>query len=107
LQRWRRRYNTLRPHEALDDQTPQRCWRQSVRRRPACLPEVSYPCGAVLRRVGSNGEVCWRGARILAGWGLAGQTVRVQESEHEVAIFFAKHCVRRLALAQLRKRRML
>lgn len=107
LQRWRRRYNTVRPHEALDDQTPWRCWRPSVRRRPDCLPEVSYPAGAVLRRVGSNGEVCWRGSRILAGWGLAGQRVRVEESDHEVALFYATYCVRRLALTQLRKRRML
>jgi transposase InsO family protein len=107
LQRWRQRYNTLRPHEALGDQTPKRCWRPSRRHRPTRLPEVAYPAGAMLRLVGSNGEVCWRGARILAGWGLAGQTVRVEESEHELAIFFANHCVRRLAHNQLRKRRML
>lgn len=107
LRRWRRRYNTLRPHEALDDRTPRRCWRPSVRRRPAALPEVGYPAGSVLRRVGSKGEVCWRGAHILAGWGLAGQAVRVEEGDHELAIFYARHCVRRLALAQLCRGRML
>jgi transposase InsO family protein len=107
LDRWRRRYNTLRPHEALGDQTPQRCWHPSLRRRPEQLPEVVYPAGSVLRRVGSKGEVSWRSARILAGWGLAGQTVRVEEGEHEVAIYFARHCVRRLSLKQLRKRRTL
>jgi transposase InsO family protein len=107
LDRWRRRYNTLRPHEALDDQTPRRCWRPSLRQRPDKLPEVSYPAGSILRRVGTSGEVCWRGARILAGWGLAGQTVRIEDSEHDVSIYFVRHCVRRLAQAQLRKRRML
>jgi transposase InsO family protein len=107
LQLWRKRYNTVRPHEALNDRPPQRCWQPSVRRRPARLPEVAYPTGSVLRRVGTNGEACWRGSRILVGWGLAGQTVRVEETDHEVAIFFAKHCVRRLALKQLKPRRML
>jgi transposase InsO family protein len=107
LKRWRTRYNTLRPHEALNDLPPQRCWRPSLRRRPARLPEVAYPIGSVLRRVGSNGEACWKGSRILVGWGLAGQTVRVEEDEHEIAIYFAKHCVRRLSLTELRPRRML
>jgi transposase InsO family protein len=107
LQHWRKRYNTLRPHEALNDQPPLRCWRPSLRRRPPRLPEVVYPAGAVLRRVGANGDACWRGSRILVGWGLAGQTVRIEESDHELAIFYAKHCVRRLALAQLPSPRMI
>jgi len=52
LDHWRQCvYNPLRPHEALGDRPPLVRWRPSPRPRPATLPDVAYPPGAVLRKV--------------------------------------------------------
>ena len=73
LDHWRRCvYNPLRPHEALGDRPPLSRWRPSPRPRPAVLPAVEYPPGAVLRKVAGNGGIRWRKALILAGNGLVG-----------------------------------
>lgn len=98
LQQWRVQvYNTLRPHEALGDRPPITRFRISPRRRPDKIPDVEYPAGAVLRKVDALGAIRWRGSRIRAGLGLAGQFVRIEQRDHEVALFFAQHEIRCLA----------
>lgn len=100
-------YNALRPHEALADQPPARHWQASPRARPRSLPEVGYPEGAVLRKVSGVGDVRWRRYRILAGRGLVGQYVRIEEREHEVALFYAWKQIRTIAVASLQPGTML
>jgi transposase InsO family protein len=102
LDRWRRGvYNPLRPHEALGDQAPVTRWRPSSRCRPKELPAVIYPPGAILRRVGSNGLFEYRRGRILAGQGLAGEPVRVEESDGCVVVFYCSKEIRRIPLDNL------
>jgi len=94
-QNWRLHvYNTLRPHEALGDRPPLTRWRPSLRVRPATLPTVEYPTGSVLRKVGSSGEIYWNSFTILVGSGIAGHYVRVEDRDHEVALFFCSKCIR-------------
>jgi transposase InsO family protein len=100
-QRHRLTHNTLRPHEALGDLPPISRWRPSPRQRPQNLPEVEYPAGALLRKVGQVGEVRYRGCRILVGRGISGQLVRVEEREKEVALFYAWKQLRVIAYDQL------
>jgi transposase InsO family protein len=112
LEAWRVTYNTLRPHEALGDRPPATRWRPGPRVRPAVLPEVQYPAGSVLRRVGEVGDVRWRKYRILLGRGISGELVRVEEREGaegggEVAVYYAHKQVRVLATTQLAYDRML
>lgn len=103
LDRWRQAvYNPLRPHEAIGDQPPVTRWRPSPRRRPTVLPPVEYPPGSTLRRVGSNGLFEYRRARILAGQGLAGEPVRVEEKDECVVVSYTTKEIRRIPLAQLR-----
>jgi len=102
LDQWRQNvYNPLRPHEALGDQTPLSRWRPSLRPRPSQLPEVVYPPGSVLRRVGSNGLFEYRRSRILAGQGLSGEPVRVEESDGWVVVFYGSKEIRRIPLDNL------
>jgi transposase InsO family protein len=102
LDRWRQGvYNPLRPHEALGDVPPVTRWRPSARRRPSALPAVVYPPGSVLRRVGSNGLFHYRRGRILAGQGLAGEPVRIEESEGCVVVFYTAKEIRRIPLDSL------
>lgn len=102
LDHWRRHvYNTLRPHEALGQQPPVLHWRPSDRKRPKRLPPVEYPAGAMLRKVFAPGLIHYRHCRIRVGAGLIDQHVRLQERNHEIAIYYAWKEVRNLVIDTL------
>ena len=108
LTRWRTDvYNLLRPHESLGDQPPLQRWRPSPRPRPAKLPPVDYGAAAVLRKVMNRGDISYKGYRILVGAGLEGEYVRVEERDHELAVWYAWKQVRCLPVAELSKERIL
>jgi transposase InsO family protein len=100
--RWNATYNTRRPHEALGDQPPLSRWSPSPRPRPRKLPEIEYPAGSVLRRVGDNGIVRWKRARILAGNGLAYETVRVVEKDNAVELYLGNTLARSIPSALIK-----
>jgi transposase-like protein len=108
---WRHVYNTLRPHEALGDEPPASRWAPSPRRRPDHLPEPEsfYPagCGNDLRTVDGSGQISFGGCRILCGRGIAGQRVRVERRDGEVAVFYCWKQFRRLSHDQLLKGKIL
>jgi transposase InsO family protein len=102
LESWRREvYNCLRPHEALGDVAPVARWYPSRRRRPDQLPPVEYPPGSVLRKVSTAGDVRWRCAKILAGHGLIGEYVRLEEADDAVVLWYGTHRIRQIPLDQL------
>jgi transposase InsO family protein len=94
-------YNTLRPHESLGDRPPLSRWFASSRKRPATLPQVTYPEGAVVRKISPAGDLRWNRYRILAGFGLSGQFVRVAESDHDLELFFGPKLIRKVPLKSL------
>jgi transposase InsO family protein len=98
---WRRIYNTVRPHEAVDDQPPLTRWRPSARRRPDTLPEPTYPDDMPIRKVDGAGTIRWKTYRLLAGNGLAGQRVGVKETEQGLAVYYCKKRVRLIAYDRL------
>ena len=57
--RWRQEYNTLRPHEALDEATPASVYTPSPRPYPARLSPLEYPGHYEVRRVSRNGGIRW------------------------------------------------
>ena len=101
--RWRGVYNTLRPHEAIGDVPPLARWRPSPRTRPDALPEPDgfYPAGSTLRTVGCAGTVSVDGRRILCGRGIAGERVRVEQRDRELAVFYCRRQIRCLSHDQL------
>ncbi len=60
LDRFRREYNQVRPHEALGMQTPASVYQSSPRPYPARLPEVEYPDNMLVRTVKSHGHFRWK-----------------------------------------------
>jgi transposase InsO family protein len=88
-ERFRMTYNTIRPHEALGDLTPITRWKASARARPEQIPEVIYPSGSVLRKVSQVGDIHYRDARILVGRALSRQHVRIEEREHDIAVYYS------------------
>lgn len=102
LDRWRREvYNAVRPHESLGDLPPTSRWRPSARVRPKALPAVEYPSGSVLRRASSGGVIRWRGAKLLAGNGVVGEWVRVEEAGDAVELWYGPYRIRQIPLDQL------
>jgi len=108
VNRWRLEvYNPLRPHEAIADRPPLSRWKPSPRPRPDQLPPVEYPPGAPVRKVAAGGDIQWNRYRILAGCGLVGELVRVEERDQDIAIFYAHKEIRCLPIASLELRRIL
>jgi transposase InsO family protein len=108
VNRWRSEvYNLVRPHEALGDRPPLTRFRPSPRQRPPRMPEAQYETGAVLRKVSSSGDVSWKGYRILAGAGLTGQWVRVEDRGHELALFYCWKEIRKLAAQEMHRHNLL
>ena len=54
---------------------------------PDVLPEPHYPKGSTLRTVCDAGKVSVRSYRILCERGIAGEKVRVEERDHDIAVF--------------------
>ena len=94
---FRQEYNTLRPHDALDQATPASCYVPSPRPYPERLPPVDYPGSFVTRLVSSNGSIRWFSAPIFISKGLAGQHVGLEEVDDGIwAVYFAKAALGRL-----------
>ena len=60
LDRFRREYNHVRPHEALAMQTPASVYTPSPRSYPARIPEVEYPDTMLVRTIKSHGHFRWK-----------------------------------------------
>jgi len=60
LDRFRREYNEVRPHEALGMQTPASVYEPSPRPYPARAPEVEYPDTMLVRTIKSHGHFRWK-----------------------------------------------
>src|SRR6201988_4770922 len=60
LDRFRREYNEVRPHEALSMQTPASLYVPSPRAYPSRLPQVQYPDTMQVRMVKSHGHFRWK-----------------------------------------------
>ena len=77
--RFRRVYNHERPHEALGQQPPATRYTASPRPFPERMPNVEYPDAFLVRRAHPNGDVKWRGRRVLISQALAGEPVGIEE----------------------------
>ncbi|HEY6338822.1 MAG TPA: IS481 family transposase [Candidatus Sulfotelmatobacter sp.] len=79
-----REYNQLRPHEALDMQTPASCYTASPRRFPARVPQPDYPAHMQVRKVSPAGEFAWRGHRhIFLSETLIGEPIGLEPVEND------------------------
>jgi len=76
---FRHRYNDVRPHEALDDDTPASRYHASPRPYPATLPPLEYPGHFEVRRVSKNGGIRWQSEWVNVSHLLAEEYVGFEE----------------------------
>lgn len=77
--RFREEFNNVRPHEALDQETPASCYRPSRRPYPSRIPQVEYPAHFEKRLVSRNGGFRWKTERVPLTHSLEKQYVGLEE----------------------------
>ena len=78
LNNFRREYNEVRPHEALEMSTPAQVHQPSPRQMPSRLPEMVYPDRFEVRYVSANGGIRWRKQWVNVSSALVGQHVALE-----------------------------
>jgi transposase InsO family protein len=77
--RFVREFNTVRPHEALGQETPATLYTSSPRPYPSRLPTVEYPDHFETRLVSRNGGFRWASRRVPISHTLQEQYVGLEE----------------------------
>lgn len=74
-------YNFERPHEALGQKTPATAYQMSNSPYLHKIPTITYPYGAVLRKVNRNGEIKWKERSIYISKSLIGEHIALKQKE--------------------------
>jgi transposase InsO family protein len=91
LDEFRREYNQVRPHEALQMQTPASVYEPSPRPYPARLPEVEYPDTMEVRSVKSHGHFRWKKHDVFLSEVLWGEPVGLLPIDEGAYIVYFAH----------------
>jgi putative transposase len=81
---FRTEFNQERPHEALDQQTPDSLYRPSSREKPNKLVPLAYPDRFELRYVSGNGGIRWRRGWVNVSTVCIGEYVGLEEIDDGV-----------------------
>jgi putative transposase len=86
---FRAEYNQIRPHQAIDQQTPATLWSPSPRPMPSKTPEPQYAGHMLVRKVRCNGTIKYRSREIFLTNVLAHDIVALDEIDDGVwSIYF-------------------
>ena len=76
---FREEFNHVRPHEALEQQTPAACYHPSPRPMPTRLPPLEYPDHFEVRYVSANGGIRWNHRWVNVSTVCVGEFVGLEE----------------------------
>lgn len=76
-------YNTVRPHEALNNAVPADIYKPSERISPRNLKDFTYPPHYLVRRVRSTGQIKWVGDLVFVSNSLIGERIGITQGEEE------------------------
>ena len=76
---FRETYNEIRPHEALDDETPASCWKPSTRPYPNRILPPEYPGHVEVRKVSNKGTFRLKCGQIFLSQTLNGEHIGLEE----------------------------
>jgi transposase InsO family protein len=79
--RWRPIYNSRRPHEALDMDTPASRYRPSSRSMPNIIAPPEYEPGAEVRSVHEGGWVSFKGRRVPCPHAVCGRRIVLRPTQ--------------------------
>lgn len=92
---WRHVYNSQRPHEALDLDTPIARYSPSPRPFPESLPPIEYDSADIVRRVDAAGRISYRARSLRIGKPFRGYPVALRPAKQDGCfdVFFADHLI--------------
>ena len=82
--RFRKEFNSERPHEALDMQTPASLYEPSPRQMPNRLAALEYPDRFEVRYVSANGGIRWNKQWVNVSTVCAGEYVGLEEIDNGI-----------------------
>lgn len=99
---WRNRYNTVRPHQALDMAPPASRYQPSQTVFPEQLPPVTYGPEAITRKVTSGGTITFQNHRFTVGRAFRDYrlALRASSQPHQYDIYFCNQQIRTINLNQ-------
>jgi len=77
--RFRKDFNHIRPHEALDQEVPASVYRPSPRPMPSKLPPLEYPDRYEVRYVSANGGIRWNSQWVNVSITCIGEYIGLEE----------------------------
>ena len=77
--RFRSEFNDIRPHEALDQETPDSFYQSSSRPMPKKIPSLEYPDRFEVRYVSANGGIRWNHHWVNVSTVCVGEYVGLEE----------------------------
>jgi transposase InsO family protein len=96
MDKFREEYNQVRPHEALEMETPAAVYEVSSRRFPVRLPEPEYPDTMLVRTVRRKGEFRWKKHDVFVSEVLWGERIGLLPvDEHCYTVYFAQFPIAR------------
>jgi transposase InsO family protein len=101
---YRHRYNSERPHDALQGDTPLSRYRPSVRPLPAALPAFDYPAGMHVAQVRPQGAITWGGQSWYIGRAFVGLPIGLRPSpqaDGQWEVWFLHHRIGQMDLRVL------
>lgn len=102
LDAFRREHNYIRPHQALDMQTPASRWQPSLRPYRPNPPAWEYPQGAWTLKVDNHGTIDIHDHSYRISKALIGERVRLVEADERLLIYYCNTLIRELDLANRR-----
>lgn len=98
--RYRPRYNHMRPHQALAMEVPASRYRPSEREMPRRLPEIAYEAGDAVRKVQDGGRISYGGREWRLSKALYRMPVAIRETgkDGELGVYF---CQQKVAVLDL------
>ncbi len=96
LANFRRIYNEVKPHKALDRRTPAECYHPSSRRYNPSPPEWEYPPGATVKKLTPRGTLHWKGHLYFVCQAIPSEWVWVRKVDHRLVIAYRDILVREI-----------
>jgi Integrase core domain len=96
LDAFRREHNHIRPHQALDMQTPASRWLPSPRRYNPNLPAWQYPEDAWTLKVDSHGAIDIHNQSYPIAKSLIGERVRILPADQRYLVYYCNTLIREL-----------
>lgn len=107
LDRFREEYNRVRPHEALQMQTPAAVYQPSPRTFPVPVPEPEYPETMLVRSVRRKGHFRWNKQDVFLSEVLWSERVGLlPEDGRWFTIYFAQYPIARFDSQELQVKRL-